>query len=237
MTITMKKVFATGLSAAVLSIGGLALNPVNAQAATMSQSLSVPMIRTNWTRNLSFNKFDSSLGTLNSVSILMGSTVTGGGSVTNNGDEEAEGTASLSSRVTLRTTGDGASSLGFVQPIFSDVLSIDDSTSIAPGITKTYSNVTVSDSKTFLFTAASMLDYFTGAGTGSLSARGQGLSSWAGSSNIASSFNTSASASYTITYDYSSAAVPEPLTILGAATAVGFGAAFKRRALKNNKKA
>jgi hypothetical protein len=32
-------------------------------------------------------------------------------------------------------------------------------------------------------------------------------------------------------------AVPEPLTILGAATAVGFGAAFKRRALKNNKKA
>ena len=34
-----------------------------------------------------------------------------------------------------------------------------------------------------------------------------------------------------------SVAVPEPLTILGAATAVGFGAAFKRRALKNNKKA
>jgi Flp pilus assembly protein protease CpaA len=32
------------------------------------------------------------------------------------------------------------------------------------------------------------------------------------------------------------AAVPEPLTILGAATAMGFGAAFKRRALKNNKK-
>lgn len=31
-------------------------------------------------------------------------------------------------------------------------------------------------------------------------------------------------------------AVPEPLTILGAATAVGFGAAFKRRTLKNNKK-
>jgi hypothetical protein len=31
-------------------------------------------------------------------------------------------------------------------------------------------------------------------------------------------------------------AVPEPLTILGAATAVGFGAAFKRRALKNIKK-
>ena len=34
-----------------------------------------------------------------------------------------------------------------------------------------------------------------------------------------------------------SVAVPEPLTILGAATAVGFGAAFKRRALKNTKKA
>ena len=33
------------------------------------------------------------------------------------------------------------------------------------------------------------------------------------------------------------AAVPEPLTILGAATAVGFGAAFKRRVLKSNKSA
>ena len=34
-----------------------------------------------------------------------------------------------------------------------------------------------------------------------------------------------------------SIAVPEPLTILGAATAVGFGMVFKRRALKNGKKA
>ena len=44
------------------------------------------------------------------------------------------------------------------------------------------------------------------------------------------------SANATVTYTYTAAAVPEPLTILGAATAVGFGAAFKRRALKNNKK-
>ena len=34
----MKKVFATGLSAAVLSVGGLAMSAGNAQAATISYS-------------------------------------------------------------------------------------------------------------------------------------------------------------------------------------------------------
>lgn len=40
----------------------------------------------------------------------------------------------------------------------------------------------------------------------------------------------------TFTLNIGSAAVPEPLTILGAATAAGFGAAFKRRLNKENKK-
>jgi hypothetical protein len=46
-------------------------------------------------------------------------------------------------------------------------------------------------------------------------------------------------ASATPSYVASAAAVPEPLTILGAATAAGFGAAFKRRLakIKDNQKA
>lgn len=234
MTMTMKKVFATGLSATVLSIGGLALSSVNAQAASISQNLSVPMTATDWASQLSFAKFDTSLGTLNSVSILMGSTVIGSGSITNTGSGEATGTATLSSEVELFNS--NAISLGIVQPIFQDRFRIIDSTTLAAGATKTYNAVSVSDSKTFSFIDVTTLAYFSGTGTGSLTATGLGLSGWSGSSNINTSFSTQASASYTITYDYSTAAVPEPLTILGAATAAGFGAAFKRRALKNDKK-
>jgi len=231
---TMKKVFATGLSAAVLSLGSLALNPVTAQAATISQSLSVSTTPTNWVRNLSFSKFDSSLGTLNSVSILMGSTVIGSGSITNTGGDAATGTATLSSEVELFDS--NAISLGIVQPIFEERFRVIDSTTLAAGATKTYDAVIVSDSKTFSFIDVPTLAYFSGTGTGILTATGSGFSGWSGSSNINTSFSTQASASYTITYDYSAAAVPEPLTMLGAATAVGFGAAFKRRTLKNNKK-
>jgi hypothetical protein len=230
----MKKAFATGLGVAVLSVGGLALNPVNAQAATITQSLSVPQTATDWTQALSFSKFDSSLGTLNSVSILMGSTVVGSGSVTNNGTGAATGTVTLSSEVELFNS--NAISLGIVQPIFQDKLKVSDSTALAPGAKKTYSAVSVSNSKTFSYTDNPTLAYFSGAGTGSLTATGDGISGWGGSGNINASFSTTASASYTITYNYSSAAVPEPLTMLGAATALGFGAAFKRRSLKNNKK-
>jgi hypothetical protein len=233
---TMKKVFATGLSAAVLSLGSLALNPVTAQAASISQSLSVSMTPTDWVRNLSFSKFDSSLGTLNSVSILMGSTVVGGGTLKNKNTTSATGTATLSSEVELFMDNPDFDSLGIVKPIFTDRLRTIDATALAGGATKTYTDVTVSDSKTFSFNDDLALAYFTGAGTGSLIATGTGISGWNGSSNMDVSFTTSASASYTITYDYSAAAVPEPLTMLGAATAVGFGAAFKRRALKNNKK-
>ncbi len=51
--------------------------------------------------------------------------------------------------------------------------------------------------------------------------------------NINAVSTSEASGEATIAYTY---AVPEPLTMLGAATAVSFGAAFKRRALKNSKK-
>jgi hypothetical protein len=230
----MKKVFATGLSAAVLSVGVLSLSTANAQAATMSQNLGVPMTPTNWSSQLSFAKFDTSLGTLNSVSIIMGSTIIGSGSVTNTGIDPATGTATLSSEIELFDS--NAISLGIVRPIFQDSFRVIDSTTLAAGATKTYDAVTVSDSNTFSFSDLSTLAYFSGTGTGSLTATGLGFSGWTGSSNINTSFSTQASASYTVTYNYSAAAVPEPLTILGAATAVGFGAAFKRRALKNNKK-
>ena len=67
---TMKKVFAIGLSAAVLSIGALAVNPDNAQAASISYSANL-FTSTNkaTTGTANFLKFDSALGTLTGVTI------------------------------------------------------------------------------------------------------------------------------------------------------------------------
>jgi hypothetical protein len=221
---------ATLASSAVM----FSVNP--AQAATITQSISSPMSDTDWQTTLGFNKFDSSLGTLNHVDILMNATVIGSGSIQNNGTSTATGTATLSSQVELFDS--NSNSLGFIQPIFTDRFRTIDSTALAAGSTRTYSSVTVSKSENFSYSDTLTLAYFTGAGQGSLTAIASGVSGWTGSSNITANFSTQASAAYTVTYNYSAPAnteaVPEPLTILGALTAVGFGVAFKRHAAKVN---
>jgi hypothetical protein len=220
------------------------VNP--AQAASITQSISSPMSDTDWETTLNFNKFDSSLGILNQVDILMNATVIGSGSIRNNGSSTAVGTATLSSQVELFDS--NSNSLGFVQPIFTDRFRTIDSTALAAGNTRNYSSVTASKSQNFSYTDALTLAYFTGAGQGSLTAIASGVSGWTGSSNITANFSTHASAAYTVIYTYSAPApapapapvpnntqaVPEPLTILGALTAVGFGVAFKRYATKVN---
>jgi len=214
------------------------VNP--AQAASITQSISSPMSDTDWETTLGFNKFDSSLGILNQVDIAMNATVIGSGSIKNNGSSTAVGTATLSSQVELFDS--NSNSLGFVQPIFTDRFRTIDSTALAAGSTRNYSSVTASKSQNFSYTDALTLAYFTGAGQGSLTAIASGVSGWTGSSNITANFSTQASAAYTVIYTYSAPApvpgntqaVPEPLTILGALTAVGFGVAFKRYATKVN---
>lgn len=67
---TMKKVFATALSAAVLSMGALAVNPENAQAASISYSADLfTNANTPVSGTAEFLKFDSALGTLTGVTI------------------------------------------------------------------------------------------------------------------------------------------------------------------------
>ena len=207
-----------------------------AQAATISQSINSPMSDTDWESTFGFNKFDSSLGTLNKVDILMNASVVGSGSIQNIGTSVATGTATLASQVELFDS--NSNSLGLIQPIFTDRFRTNDGTALAAGATKTYSSVTASRSQNYSFSDELTLAYFTGAGQGSLTAIASGVSGWTGSSNINANFSTRASAAYTVVYTYSaptnSQAVPEPLTILGALTAVGFGVAFKRHATKVN---
>jgi len=84
-----------------------------------------------------------------------------------------------------------------------------------------------------------LADYI-GDGTSKFTATGDaGIGNYGGSATAGVFFGglASLSSTATVTYNYDApaAAVPEPLTILGAATAVGFGVVFKRHASKNNK--
>lgn len=228
----LRTTLATGMGAVLLTIVSAGVSLEQAQAATITQTITADLTATNWTKNLTFNLFNTSLGTLNSVSIVMDGSVLGSGSVLNKGTTAiSSGTFTLSSRIELFNS-TGSQSLGFVKPIFQDTLS--STNKIAAGATKTYGPLTVTDSKTVAYTTNPFLSYFTGTGTSTLQAKSTGASGWTGSSNTTTSFSTSAGANYKIVYDYTAFAVPEPFTMLGAGAAVAFGATFKRR--KNSNK-
>jgi hypothetical protein len=227
---TMKKVLATGLSAAVFSIGSLALNQANAQAATISYNADLFTSATKLTTGTAnFLKFDSALGTLTGVTISSNLTGTATLRVVNQDtivqdftDGLARFTMTLSS--SLGGSNSGVASSGLIDGVANVGTNLFPGNPITTGVSLTPLN---------------LADY-TGNGTSTFIATGRvSAGSYSGTSDSDKvSFGGSSllSANATVTYTYNAAAVPEPLTILGAATAVGFGAAFKRRALKNNKK-
>ncbi|MEB3123339.1 MAG: PEP-CTERM sorting domain-containing protein [Snowella sp.] len=237
MTMTMKKVFATGLSAAVLSVGGLVLSAANAQAATISHSGNLFSNVTQATvGSTQLLKFDSALGTLTGVTIT----------------SQVSGSAALSvfnSTGTSQAFNRGKAEFDF--NLVAPQISVDSTAgaynlagTVQPGVTGSFSGpvTTVDGSYNVL---SSDLSYYIGDGTTTFTATGDlsdGFYSGRGASGVFFSGTSVLSANAIVTYTYTEkppappvAAVPEPLTILGAATAVGFGAAFKRRALKNSK--
>jgi hypothetical protein len=234
MTITVKKVFATGLSAAVLSVGGLSISAGNAQAATISYSGNLfSNVTEATTGSASLLKFNSALGTLTGVTLT----------------SQVSGSAVL--QVTNATSTARAFTRGFAEFDFNLTAPQVNVASVAGAynITGTVAANTIRDFSGAVSTVdgsynvlPSDFSYYLGNGTTTFVATGD-LSdgTYSGrATNLSFGGSSFLSANAIVTYTYTEAppaAVPEPLTILGAATAVGFGAAFKRRALKNNKKA
>jgi hypothetical protein len=233
MTMTMKKVLATGLSAAALSVGGLVLSAANAQAATISYSANLFTTTTKATTGTAnFLKFNSALGTLTGVTIS--SDLTGTATLRAvNQDSVAQDFTDGYARFTMTLSSSlGGATNGLV------------SSGTINGTAA--ANATTSFSGTPVNTGISLsnlnLANYIGDGTSTFTATGSvSAGSYGGTADSELlSFGGSSllSSKATVTYTYTeapTAAVPEPLTILGAATAVGFGAAFKRRALKASK--
>ena len=199
----------------VLSIAGLLLISSLASANIVSYTYNKPLSSTNWTQSFNVQKFDPTLGALNSVTIsvagslsqtLMFENFGSAGSIT---FSNSSGTTGCLYKVKY-TGGSDLVTLDIVDaPTYS--YTAYDGVMDFGGTSGKTDVVGKMDSFFDIFTDLSTLIDFTGPGTIGLDATATGRSHYQGGGNIAVGVSTRAGSDVTVTYDYT---VPEPATML-----------------------
>lgn len=201
---------------AALAIAGLSSTMASAQAEVLTFTASKPTTLTNWTDVLSVSKFNTNLGTLNSITFELGGTVSGTGRAESLDGSASTITLALSSLLTL-TRPDG-STIVITNPVFSKaygVTAFDGTIDFAGNSGANTGAVSSSQVETKITTSASDFALFSqaGGGTVNLGLGATGLSNGTGAGNLITQFGTSASGEIKVSYDYTvAAAVPEPET-------------------------
>ena len=225
-------------SLAAAALGLVAAVPA-AQAAVISFSDTItPAARTDYTRSLSFDRFNPALGTLQSISFALSGLVVGTTRVESEDEQPATVTENLRATITLQRP--NGSSLAVVIP-FEDFTnsftSYDGVTDFAGTSGITRSNVTAEADTSVITSTLEDLTLFTGTTDIVLPVAAAGSSVATGSGNLVTAFSTFAGASATVSYTYAEAAVPPPATevpdpsalaLLGT-TLLGLGLMQRRR--------
>jgi hypothetical protein len=200
----------------------------------LTTSTPIALTLTDFSGNLAFAEFDPSLGTLDSVTFTLSSTLQTVLTVTNNSPSASTGNARTELAVNLGLTNLSNSDLDYVSANFSY--------SLAPGGQLTSGTLAAASvpvrgftdsNSTQIYTSVDVLNEFTGPGTLNLGVSTTTFTDLSNSGgNTAEGQTTSASITGTVSYTYttpSAPSVPEPASMLLMGSAMlGLGLLRKR---------
>jgi len=182
-----------------------------AEGAVISHTDSVPLAITDWSGSISVPKFDSSLGTLNSVTCKLSGQVEGSAKFESLDSDPATVTMNLSA--IMRLNRPDSTTLVITIPIADtsdNVDEFDGTVDYAGGSGRTFSGLSASLTESATYSSAADLALFTGVGSITLPVMADGASTGSGAGNLVLQFATSASAGVEVIYNYT---VPEPGTL------------------------
>ncbi|MFS4436681.1 choice-of-anchor E domain-containing protein [Paracoccaceae bacterium GXU_MW_L88] len=215
-----------------MSAVALGLTATLSQAATLSYSDSIDLRTTDWSETLSVPQFDTALGELNSATLTLTGSVNGKAKAESQDTAPSTVTVDLSALISAQT--DSLGDIARVVPLVSESaeLSAYDGTLDFAG-TSGFETDRVSGSETATATlTGDDLAEFLGTGNIDIILSAAGESQASGSGNLISEFQTSASGTLDIVYDYTEIApvpLPGAAPLLLGGIALIAGGAYRRR--------